>query len=179
MRTCRTLLVAAALALAPSLAAATDFMDTSTPTPMYGAEPGFSWDGFYAGVLGGVYFEGTDHAFTVSKLIGFNIVNGQLLIGAEVEGLGGFGWTGGGPSNFAVFSGRGRVGLLASDDVLIYGSVGFDKFNTSPSVDVSVGAGAEFALADSATARLDFEGLAYGGSFYAFLARGGFIWHFD
>lgn len=177
MKACTTLVVAAALAAAPSLASATDFLDTSTP--IYGSAPGFSWDGFYAGVLGGIYFEGTEHAFTVGKLIGFNIVNGKLLIGAEVEALGGFGWTGGGPSTFAVFSGRGRVGVLASDDVLIYGSLGFDKFNTSPSVDVSVGAGAEFAFSDNASARFDFEALTYGGSVFGYLARGGAVWHFD
>lgn len=177
MKPFKTLIFAAALAAVPSLATATDFLETSGP--VYSPEPAFTWSGLYAGGLGGMYFEGGERAFTASKVIGFNVVNGQLLFGAEVEALGGFGWTGGGPSTFAVFSGRGRLGLLASDDVLVYGSVGFDRFTTSPTTNVHVGAGTEFVVSDHATARFDLEGLAYGGSFFGAMARGGMVWHFN
>lgn len=99
--------------------------------------PAFDWSGMYFGVM-------IPEVRTISAagLVGFNMVRGNFLAGAEMR-LGGFAQGGAG----LLLSGTGRAGFILGDRVVLYGLAGvglatdfsnFEGFYT-------VGTGLEFA----------------------------------
>jgi hypothetical protein len=104
-----------------------------------GFSSGFDWEGIYLGASAGVGFgspilEGT---------IGFNKVSGDILFGIEGTGifytLGAVG-----------VEVQGRLGVLAGDDVLLYGAGGFGTFGGGVGYGL-LGAGIELAVSDQMT----------------------------
>jgi len=130
-------------------------------------------DGFYLGILGGVLLEGGDSGPVVSKLVGFNVVNGDLVLGAEGEALANY-WID--DTWYGLLSARGRVGLQVTDDLLLYGTAGFGVWSSNVTATM-IGGGGEFGLGDAWSGRIDVQGLLYGGGDTGVLARGGVVWH--
>lgn len=129
-------------------------------------------DGFYLGILGGVYLEDNSSGLTASKVVGFDLVTGNFVFGAEAELLGLL-WQG--SQQYGALAARARLGIMISDELLLYGTAGFhDWFHTSTYP--TIGGGGEFMFNDSLSGRVDVQGILYG-SETGLQARGGFVWH--
>ena len=137
------------------------------------AQPAAAQDGgFYLGILGGVYLEDSSSGVAASKVVGFDLVTGNFVFGAEAE-LMGMLWQG--TQQYAALAARGRLGVMVTDEMLLYGTAGFyDWFHTSTYP--AIGGGGEFMFNDSLSGRVDIQGILYG-SETGVLARGGFVWH--
>ncbi len=107
----------------------------------------FDWGGFYAGIFGGVRNGSVSGAQpTLGIQAGVNAQFDFYLVGAEVavEGLSG----GVGETSYGQL--LGRVGLVATDDVVIYAAGGYGIDLGAPAEqDVLLGVGAEMAISDS------------------------------
>lgn len=166
-------------------ARATDLFEAITPAPSATYEDGFDWEGFYLGVFVGAYGEidSNFRAVTAGKVLGYNWVSGNLLLGLRATG-----WFMQGtsdPSNYWLVSGDARIGVLLSDAVLAYAFAGGGSINGANNPFSSTfgqgGAGLEFAATDNLS--LFIEGV---GRYYVLTdfccgldARAGAIWHFN
>lgn len=165
----------ASLALS-SAATATDLYTEYTPTPVVD-QGGFDWNGFYLGVLGGIYTETGSNGITASKIAGFNFTNGHVLFGAEAEALYMWNYAGVPGNNYPGFGGRGRLGILAGDSALLYATAGFFSFGGGGGQGPTAGAGAEFAFSDNLVGRADFQAI-FGPVSTAYFGRAGLVWVF-
>jgi outer membrane immunogenic protein len=147
------LAIAALIAAAPAAVRAADPLSVSLSTdnalPVTDTE--FDWDGFYAGVYGVTQISpagGTQLGLGID--VGANARFEFVLVGAEiaVHGLGGGAGTG------AYLQGLGRVGVAATDDVVLYaaGGLGVD-IGPIGGTDALVGGGVELAVTDDVTLR--------------------------
>ncbi len=153
--------VAASLAMsAPALAN----QDTSTYIPYSGA---YGFEGFYAGVLLGGFFDGTTsylvapdvNAFSIGAAAGVNFYLTDSVVGGfEVQGSADWGTSG------FVYDvlGLGRVGFAPADDLMVYGVAG-GGIAASKTV-YAFGGGVEVAAMDSFSVRGEILGLGRWGS---------------
>ncbi len=129
---------------------------TSTPVemPVY-EEAGFDWNGFYAGVYGGVQnsdIGGTQYGLGVQA--GVNAQFDFYLLGAEVavQGI-----TGGNNVETSYGQILGRAGLVVTDDVVVYAAGGYGIDLGAPEEhDVLLGGGVELAVTDSISVRAQY-----------------------
>lgn len=160
----RTILAATAVAAALSAAPASA-VDLLLDVGDNGGT--YTWDGFYAGVLGGVW-SGNSVYLLGGGTIGANFaVTDNIVLGVEGRGViysdGDIG-----------FDGTGRLGATFQE-VLVYGSGGVGLRDGNGHV--FVGGGAEFALMDN----LSLDGRAEfvtGTGFNAIRATGALNFHF-
>jgi outer membrane immunogenic protein len=165
MKLVRGLAIAALIAAAPAVARAADplavALSTDNALPVTDTE--FDWDGFYAGVYGVTQFspvEGTQLGLGLD--LGVNARIEFVLVGAEValQGLEG------GAGSSVYLQGLGRVGVAATDDVVLYaaGGLGVDV-GPSGGTDALVGGGIELAVTDDVTLRGQYlHGFAISGA---------------
>lgn len=131
MRTLKTLVFAAAASVAMSaVALATDLYEAVAP--VYEADEGHDWGGFYVGKLGGISFgwdsecgrDCDDSFFGFSKVFGYNWDQGDIIYG--IDKMITFTWIGGQQEDFWKVSTQkmGRVGIEITDNAMIYGAAG-------------------------------------------------------
>lgn len=169
----------AAFAATPVLAADVTYEEPPAPMPPMEYEQPASWAGPYAGIhlgygFGGKVREpgntiGTD-GFTGGGFGGFNFQDGQFVYGVE------------GDVNYSNFRGanngtrartsidgsvRGRVGIAATNDILVYGTAGIaaERLRVSaagdsavqPVLGYTVGAGVDAKLTDQVFGRAEYR----------------------
>lgn len=153
----RSIVLAGVVALSTGVAAqAADLIIPTTPVAIYELA-GFSWEGLYAGVRGGVagYADngGAQGNFgLVGGVVGVNlIVADPLLIGAEISGDYYWNATTTGTAIFA----NVKAGVVVTDAALIYAlaGVGVDTSGGVSSSLYQFGGGVELAVTDSVTVR--------------------------
>jgi outer membrane immunogenic protein len=111
------------------------------------------WDGAYAGV-GGFAYVGPTNGFGGVGNVGVNqTFGGNFLFG--VEGYAGLG-TDSGTGLFWLVGAEGRLGVLASDAVLVYGAGGVE-WDAPGGGFVTLGGGVEFAVADNMTLDVEYK----------------------
>ncbi|WP_332692509.1 outer membrane protein [Devosia sp.] len=140
--------LATTIPMGTALAADVITVPTSTPVemPIY-ENPGFDWNGFYAGVYGSAQngqTSGTQYGLGVQA--GVNAQFDFYLLGAEVAV---HGLTGGvGETTYGQI--LGRAGLVVTDDVLIYAAGGYGiDLGPPDESDALLGGGVELAVTDS------------------------------
>jgi len=146
----KSTLLAASAALISTAAFAADPVAETTPG-------GFDWDGFYAGVgvTGSSLTNGvTDTTAYLDIIAGFNVTHENFLFGVE-------GWLGGYSINNGASTGTGggieaRAGYLASEDVLVYTSVGRYHYDAGAQY-TTLGLGAEFVVSDNLTIDTEYK----------------------
>jgi len=153
--------------------------------------PADPWSGFYAGVHGGVIDNGrvpnpfgNTKAFEGGLQFGTNVQFGNFAVGAEAAATYSHDFRhdlGGGANLKQSWSGsaKARAGI-ALDQILLYGTLGYGVARLDPSGNVTSGAvtagglvfggGAEFAMTEQLTLRLDYTQSRYNG--VAFTAGG-------
>lgn len=139
----------ATLGAAPALAA-----DLIIDDPIITTTSAYDWDGFYAGVSGGIWNDGTSY-FYFGGLLGANFVQGDWLFGLEASGEyfpDGADWT---------VDLTGRAGVIL-DNVLLYGHAGVGTGNAG-SIFGIVGAGAEVGITDQISLAGQLEYVGFGG----------------
>ncbi|NOZ31612.1 MAG: hypothetical protein GXP01_00745 [Alphaproteobacteria bacterium] len=104
-----------------------------------GFSSGFDWEGLYIGGSAGVALGSP----TLSGSIGYNKVSNDLLFGIEGSGI----WYTAGAFGGEV---QGRLGILASSDVLLYGAAGLGVINPGATYGL-LGVGMELAVSDQMT----------------------------
>lgn len=117
------------------------------PAPLVIADPGFDWNGPYAGATVAAVFQTTGFDWAIPAVrVGYNMARGRFFVGAVAD----IGWAWGpGVSGMAVAA-TVRAGL-ATDRALIYGLFGFQAYPYPLPVlpfYAMAGVGAEFALGD-------------------------------
>lgn len=147
-------LSAVALTLMGSTAFAADLSIPSTPEPIV-PEAGFNWDGLYLGVQGGGYFEdGYDTQGFIGGVVGVNVVVADpIVLGAELDANYYFE---GDLAAAGELLALGKVGVLATPDLLIYATAGAGWVSEEGGDDyteLAIGGGIEAALTDSVTMR--------------------------
>jgi outer membrane immunogenic protein len=141
--------LATTLPMGAAFAADLITVPTSTPVevPVY-EEPGFDWNGFYAGVYGGAQngsVSGTQYGLGVQA--GVNAQFDFYLLGAEVSV---HGLTGGNVGNTTYGQILGRAGLVVTDNVLVYAAGGYGIDLGAPEEDDALlGGGVELAVTDN------------------------------
>lgn len=134
---------------------------------------GFDWDGAYinVSVYGGVT-DFSPNIYGVAGTIGFGGTSDSFYYGAEVaavyDGL------------FQDFALRGdvRLGVLVTDDVLLYGLAGLGYAVGNQTAYGILGAGVEFAVSDSMTIRAQYEAEMYDFGGIAHVGAIGLSWYF-
>lgn len=176
----RTFAIAtAAIALMGGAAFAADL---SVPeTPYVPESTGFSWDGLYAGVGVGGYFEdGYDTQASISGVVGVNaVIADPWLIGAELEAAYFL-------ANDDFIAGweiwlKARAGVLATPDVLLYGVAGVaasvNEIDETGTV-YGIGAGIEAAVSDSISIRGEALAVKYDDDTSGIEAKASILFHF-
>lgn len=147
---------AAAVVLAGGAAQAADLIVPSTPVPIYEAG-GFSWEGLYVGVRGGLSTYGDNGAAQVGfgqvgGAVGVNFIPADpILLGLEVTGD--YYWNN--ATSGSAFYANLKGGVVVTDQALIYAIAGIGV-DTAAGVSVAmyqVGGGVEFAVTDAVTIR--------------------------
>ena len=144
-------------------------------------DPGFSWDGPYAGLF--VFGQGSDspaaEGFGIGANLGVNVMLDDSLLGG-FEGS--VAWLNGTPDSWQGQV-HGKLGFTA-DSVAFYGLLGVG-YNSETEAYVPVGVGAEFAVADNFTLKAEYQyqwdledTLVAGTSESAHVGKVGFNWHF-
>ncbi|SRR5690606_23106301 len=139
--------IAALLAAVPGGVWAADSFDVpmAQSAPISSGE--FDWDGFYAGVFGVAQSSPLGGGqLGIGVDLGVNARFEFVLVGAEVavQGLGG------GAGGGAYVQTLGRVGVAASDDLIIFGAGGLGAdFGPVGGSDALLGGGVELALTES------------------------------
>lgn len=143
MRRLAQLTIAALIALSPVVAKAADpiTVPTSGNDALPVADGGFNWDGFYAGVFGAARTSPVDGGqFGVGVDLGVNARLEFVLVGGEVavEGLTG--------STSTIYGEAvGKVGIMLSDNLVLYGAAGLGSDFGAQS-DALFGGGLDVAL---------------------------------
>ncbi|WP_449395804.1 outer membrane protein [Devosia riboflavina] len=128
---------------------------TSTPVevPIY-EDAGFDWNGFYAGVYGGIQSSpvgGTQYGGGV--MAGVNAQFDFYLLGAEVAVQG----ITGGNTNTSYGQILGRAGLVVSDNVVVYAAGGYGiDLGVPEEDDALLGGGVELAVTDNVSVRAQY-----------------------
>ncbi|RDE09203.1 outer membrane protein [Pelagibacterium lacus] len=159
MKTLKTLALAAAVSTAAAGGAlAADAIGVPAPiippAPVVDMGSGFDWNGFYAGISGGVQNETVpgDTSWALGAQAGVNSQFDFFLVGAEVSIEGVFD----DPDTYAYGSALARGGVLVTDELLAYGAIGYGTdFDaaTGPGDHVLAGGGLEFAATDDVSVR--------------------------
>lgn len=121
----KTILIAglASLALTAGAWAAEPY---SMPTGAGTMADGFDWEGVYFGVEKGYYFATGE--FNPNAVIGYNFMLSDNVVGG-VEGSAGVNVFGSG--TFLNVQGRGRIGVLAGPDSMLYGAAGIGSIGST------------------------------------------------
>ncbi len=142
--------------------------DLMQPPPM--SDPVVSgWDGFYAGLTGAAWFQGTVYPGLGVRL-GGNWTSGSVLFGVQ------------GDVRYYLNSGNfggelaGRLGYILNDTAVIYGKLGVGGLSNGSRY-IPIGAGVEFKVTDSMSVDLTGEYLA-GSGFSATQFGASLNWHF-
>ncbi|WDR03204.1 hypothetical protein PSQ19_03200 [Devosia algicola] len=157
----------AAAALMVSGAQAADLMIPTTPQPVYQAN-GFSWEGLYAGIEAGGLFNGSPSAIgtlpasttqgVIGGVVGVNfIVADPIVLGLEVQGD----YVFGSAADSGLFLALAHVGVVATDNVLVYAAAGAGA-STRSGVSTGVyalGGGVDVAVTDNVSVRGEVLGL--------------------
>ena len=164
---------------ASSAATATDlYVPPADPMTPGSYDDGDPWNGFYFGAFKAFYIEPGDTAFGKGVDVGFNIVAGNILFGAEakfyflafvpLDGI-----------DEGLLDVEGRIGLLVSPDLLIYASGGAGAVVLGGSVDYwLLGGGVEFHGDNSLSWDAEYQAKLYGGGFVGHLFTVGANLHF-
>lgn len=149
--------IAALMTIAPLAGAqAADLITVpvaENPVPIYD-DPGFDWNGFYAGVYGIGQMSpvgGTQYGLGINA--GVNAQFDFFLVGAEValHGLTG------GTIDTAYGQVLGKAGVVISDNVLLYAAAGYGVDLGAPAEeDLLVGGGVELAVTEDFTLRAQY-----------------------
>ncbi|RYD42405.1 MAG: porin family protein, partial [Verrucomicrobiaceae bacterium] len=145
--------VATAVMSGSALAADLITVPTSTPAalPVYEEAAGFDWNGFYAGVYGGIQNSpvgGMQYGGGV--MAGVNAQFDFYLLGAEVAVQG----ITGGNTNTSYGQILGRAGLVVSDNVVVYAAGGYGiDLGVPEEDDALLGGGVELAVTDNVSVR--------------------------
>ncbi|VAW19347.1 hypothetical protein MNBD_ALPHA12-1380 [hydrothermal vent metagenome] len=168
--------VAASIALSAGAFAAENNNSAYAPYP--GA---FGFDGFYAGVLLGGFFDGTTsylvapdtNAISLGAAVGVNFyLTESVLGGFEVQGSADWGKAGVAFDALAL----GRVGFAPASDFMFYGAAG-GGFAGGKSV-YAFGGGVEVAAMDQLGVRAEVLGIGkWGSRADAIKADVGLVWH--
>ena len=135
------------------------------------------WDGFYAGLglTGTRYTPGADVLGSLDAIVGVNVVADMFVLGVEGQ-ISGYTSTFG---NGVQVSGEIRGGVLATPDILIYGSLGDTYFITGGGNYVNLGIGAEFKVAEKTTLDLEYKhGWGTNVGFQSDSVSASVLWHF-
>ncbi|MEO5807162.1 hypothetical protein [Devosia sp.] len=155
-----------AAALMASGAYAADLMIPTTPQPIVEAS-GFSWDGLYAGVEAGGVFNGTPAVAglaagstqgVIGGVVGVNFtVAAPVVVGLELQGD----YVFGSGKDSGLFLALAHVGVVATDNVLVYAAGGVGGSSTAGvSTGVyALGAGVDVAVTDNVSVRGEVLGL--------------------
>jgi outer membrane immunogenic protein len=150
----------AAAALLSSGAMAADLFIPTTPEPIY-ESAGFSWDGLYAGVEAGGFFNDTDDTRgLIGAVVGVNFtVSDPIVLGVELQGDYIFENDAG--TDAGLFLALGHVGAVVTDQVLVYAAGGFGSTSQSGVSNgvYALGAGVDFAVTDNVSIRGEVLGL--------------------
>jgi outer membrane immunogenic protein len=142
-----SLVLAAVLAAAPAAANAADQFDT----PAAVASSTFDWNGFYAGVHGVAQSSplgGTQAGIEIN--LGAAAQFEFVLVGAEVA----VHFLGGGAGNSAYAQTLARIGVAATDDIVLYGASGLGlDMGPVGGTDALLGGGVELALTENMSVR--------------------------
>ncbi len=111
----------------------------------FGAYAG-DWEGPYVGVY---YGQALNAVNVAGVLAGYNFHNGNFVYGGELDYMA----STTSPTNIIFLS--GRAGVLASDNLLLFATLGYGWLNgTTPNGSASLGG--EFAATDNVSIRLDY-----------------------
>lgn len=150
--------------------------------PAAPVDAGFDWSRFHAGVQAGAWFE-TDpaafHSVRGAAMLGRNVVLGQrVLVGAEA--IGGFYVNAADGLLFDAMA-MGRAGLMLTDRVLAYGTVGFgyDFDTVTGGAFMVAGGGVEVGVAANLGVRSEVVAFRYFGAPFNFVSGTvGVSWYF-
>lgn len=171
MKFARTLMLGvAAVATMTAGAMAADFSDPYEPytAPSYSA---FNFEGFYFGVIGGGFWDGTSSyltppdtaAWSLGAAAGVNFyLTDTVLGGFEVQGSGEFGASGTAFDGLAL----GRLGFAPTSEVMIYGAggPGFTSNAGTTTGIYALGGGIEVAAWDQVAVRGELLGIGTWGA---------------
>jgi opacity protein-like surface antigen len=154
---------------------------TIPETPYLPETTGVSWDGLYAGVgVGGYFQSGYDSVAHISGVFGVNaIVESSFVIGAELEADYMFE-----NDDFAAWVElwlKGRAGVLVSPDLLVYGVAGAGVWadeSDNSGTHFGLGLGIEAAVSDSISLRGEVLAVKYSQGSTAAEAKASILFHF-
>lgn len=139
------------------------------------------WDGVYAGVSAN-YLVGGGFAYASARgIVGVNMTLEQFVVGAE----GFISYESELPipnaNTFWVLGGEVRGGFLATETVLVYGSLGAEVDITNSLTFATTGVGVEVMVADNVSLDFDYHYVHElgGGGFTGHQVGAGVFWHFD
>ena len=174
-------LATAAIALTGSAAMAADLYIPETPMPIV-ESAGVGFEGLYAGVQLGGYYEDEDTQLMIGGVIGYNFASAPVLAGVELQG------------NYYFendeFDAAGEIlalaklGFVVTDNVAIYatGGVGYVwEDGGDDYAEFALGVGAEFKVTEDMSIRGDILGIGYddgGDTFDGARATVGVLWSF-
>jgi len=148
------LFAGATAALLMVLAGVSSASAQSAPQQSY-MDPGFDWDGFYAGLSFSVehWSDGT-FVYMPEGVGGFNVTMGNALVGVETtvsQGFNSKGW--------GAFQARGKVraGAIVLPNLLLYGSGGIAYFCIPNDYFATLGGGVEYAVNDTVSIDTEYE----------------------
>jgi outer membrane immunogenic protein len=146
-----------AMALTSGSAFAADLITVPTTTPVempVYENAGFDWNGFYAGVYGGIQNSPAgDMQYGLGAMAGVNAQFDFYLLGAEVGVQG----IAGGNTNTSYGQILGRAGLVVSDNVVVYAAGGYGiDLGVPEESDVLLGGGVELAVTDNVSVRAQY-----------------------
>lgn len=137
------------LATAPAMAA-----DPIVDVPVIEEATDLAWDGAYAGIGGIAYVAPGGSGVGAVGTVGVNQTFGDnLLLGAEIFAGLGLDNPGG---LFWLVGAEGRLGVLASDTVLLYGAGGVE-LDVPGGFYGTLGGGVEFAVQDDVTIDVEYK----------------------
>ncbi len=174
-------LATAAVALTGSATMAADLYIPETPMPIV-ESAGVGFEGLYAGVqLGGYFEDGDDTQVMIGGVVGYNFAAAPLLAGVELQG------------NYYFenddFDAAGEIlalaklGFVVTENVAVYatGGVGYVWEENDDYAEFALGVGAEFKVTDDMSIRGDILGIGYddgGDTFDGARATVGLLWSF-
>ena len=141
------LIIAACIVVAPATAIAADQFDMSAPV----ASSSFDWNGFYAGVYGVTQSSSLGGAQAgIGVNLGAEARFEFVLVGAEVA----VHFLDGGAGNGAYAQVLGRAGVVATDNLVLYGAGGLGlDLGAAGGTNTLLGAGVELALTETMSVR--------------------------